>query len=126
MKDVTAQWVYPHITALAYLRYHETVFKQGAPIKELWISPIDFEIQDIKPTNEPPHADIINLVEEMLKLRQRLGSFGGYTISTLLSMLAFTDLQQRYPPVFEKEISKSMEKGFDFVEFNYFNDEVPY
>lgn len=26
IKDYVAQWVYPHLTGLAYLRYHKTVF----------------------------------------------------------------------------------------------------
>ena len=26
IKEYIAQWVYPHLTALAYLRYHKTVF----------------------------------------------------------------------------------------------------
>lgn len=26
IKGYVAQWVYPHLTALAYLRYHKTVF----------------------------------------------------------------------------------------------------
>jgi squalene cyclase len=36
-KDMVAQWVYPHLTALTYLRHHQTVFRQGADIRELWI-----------------------------------------------------------------------------------------
>jgi squalene cyclase len=26
IKDYIAQWVYPHLTGLAYLRYHKTIF----------------------------------------------------------------------------------------------------
>ena len=35
--------------------------------------------------------DVFNLINEMFKLRQKRGSFGGYTISTLLTLLAFKD-----------------------------------
>lgn len=39
IKDITAQWVYPHVTPLAYLRYHRTVFKHGASVFELYTNP---------------------------------------------------------------------------------------
>jgi hypothetical protein len=73
-----------------------------------------------------PEADVLNLVNEMLALRQKRGSFGGYTISTLLSMLALKDFQERFPNIHAHTVQESIEKGFEFVEFNYFNDRVPY
>jgi squalene-hopene/tetraprenyl-beta-curcumene cyclase len=39
VKDVVAQWVYPHLTALTYLRHFQTVYSYGANIDELWLSP---------------------------------------------------------------------------------------
>jgi len=47
-------------------------------------------------------------VEEILSLRQRKGSFGGYTISTLLSMLALKDFQKRWPHIKSEEISSAI------------------
>ena len=44
----------------------------------------------------------------MLGLRQRLGSFGGYTISTLLSMLALRDFQDRYPHLMVETLSSAI------------------
>jgi hypothetical protein len=32
--DYVAQWVYPHLTGLAYLRYHKTIF----PVSKVCIS----------------------------------------------------------------------------------------
>jgi len=69
MKDITAQWVYPHLTALAYLRYHKTVFNHGADIFELWVNPPASIENDPVEVTEVPHDDILNLVQEMLKLR---------------------------------------------------------
>ena len=69
MKDITAQWVYPHLTALAYLRYHKTVFNHGADIFELWVNPPASIENDPVEVTEVPHYDILNLVQEMLKLR---------------------------------------------------------
>lgn len=91
VKDKVAQWVYPHLTALAYLRHHQTVFKQGADIRELYLHEVPYVAVDEAVTGTEPHVDVVNLVQEMLNLRQRMGSFGGYTISTLLSMLALRD-----------------------------------
>ncbi len=55
-----------------------------------------------------PDSDVLNLVNEMLGLRQKRGSFGGYTISTLLSMLAFKDFQTRFPRVHPEAIKESI------------------
>ena len=125
-KDMVAQWVYPHLTALSYLRHHQTVFRQGADLRELWvIEPPYIAIEEVQTTTEP-HADVLNLVHEMMNLRQKMGSFGGYTISTLLSMLALQDFQDRWPHLMVEECKNSISEGIQFVEFNYFNDRVPY
>ena len=42
IKDIIAQWVYPHLLPLAYLRYHQTVFDVGEDIKELWLTEPDY------------------------------------------------------------------------------------
>lgn len=126
IKNIVAQWVYPHLTALSYLRYHQTVFKVGADIRELYLEePPYIAIEEIESGKEP-HPDVMNLVHEMLKLRQKMGSFGGYTISTLLSLLALRDFQDRWPHHMSEELKNATLKAFDFVEFNYFNDRVPY
>ena len=39
MKDVVAQWVYPHLTALSYMRHFSVVYELGADITELWLRP---------------------------------------------------------------------------------------
>lgn len=49
-----------------------------------------------------------------------MGSFGGYTVSTLLSMLALHDYSGRTNK-YNNEINDALRMGFDFVEFNYFN-----
>ena len=91
VKDIVAQWVYPHLTALTYLRHYNVVFHQGADIEELFNQKPNsfFKIPNLSFLE--PESDVLNLVNEMLALRQKRGSFGGYTISTLLSMLALKD-----------------------------------
>ena len=69
VKDVVAQWVYPHLTALTYMRHYHVVFKQGADILELWRNPPKkIRIHEIR-TFSHPHADVENLVNEMLLLK---------------------------------------------------------
>lgn len=50
-----------------------------------------------------------------------MGSFGGYTVSTLLSMMALNDYSTRTNK-YSSEITLAVKEGFEFVEFNYFND----
>lgn len=68
----------------------------------------------------------MNVINEMLALRQKMGSFGGYTISTLLSLLALRDFHYRFPHIKAQELKQIEKKGIEYVEFNYFNDKVPY
>ena len=42
IKDIVAQWVYPHLLPLAYLRYHQTVYDVGEDILELWVNEPDY------------------------------------------------------------------------------------
>lgn len=100
VKDVVAQWVYPHLTALTYLKHYSVVYSQGADIRELFKTPPKpslFKVPNLSFLE--PQSDVMNLVNEMLALRQKRGSFGGYTISTLLTMLALRDFQSRFPHV---------------------------
>ena len=126
VKDVVAQWVYPHLTALTYLRHYNVVYKQGADIRELFKTPPKSSFKLPNLSFLEPEADVLNLVNEMLALRQKRGSFGGYTISTLLSMLALRDFEQRFPNVQAETVKQSIQQGFEYVESNYFNDRVPY
>ena len=52
IKDYVAQWVYPHITALAYFRYHSSIFDVSKVcLKELRTSRSDY-CSDHKPSNQ--------------------------------------------------------------------------
>lgn len=62
----------------------------------------------------------------MLKLKRPKGSFGAYTVSTLLTMLALTDFTKKWPTHYRNEILKGLEDGFNFCEYNYFNSLTPY
>lgn len=111
------------MTALAYLQHVQKVYHVGADISELYLKG--------KPTFPPLNRHVKvnralkNLVQEILRLRQPLGSFGGYTVSTLLSMMALDDFRSR-SNLYAGEISQAISKGLEFCEFNYFNPRVPY
>ena len=104
IKGYVAQWVYPHLIALAYLRYHKTVFPVSRVcLQELRISRSD---QCEEYYNQNPglkgfpqtekDASIDHIMEEMIKINGPRGSFGAYTISTLLILLSFKDYSLRY------------------------------
>lgn len=105
VKDYVAQWVYPHIIPLAYLRYHKTVFPVSKVcLSELMISRghppcLSSNQQDLlknfnKLNNSAPlkrDPDVDNILEEAIGLYGRRGAFGAYTISTVLTLLCFKD-----------------------------------
>lgn len=111
------------MTALAYLQSQRKVYRVAVDIPELYKGKVP-KIKD-NPKKGRPTFLINNLVKEMLNLRQPMGSFGGYTISTLLSLLALNDYNGRSTK-YDTEIQDSMIKGFEFVEFNYFNARQAY
>ena len=41
-------------------------------------------------------------------------------------MITLDDYNKRFPNLINKEINDCIEKGFNFIEFNYFNYLVPY
>jgi hypothetical protein len=69
-----------------------------------------------------------NLMEEMISLKGRRGSYGAYTISTLLVLLSFKDYSLRYEEHsdFKAYYQNNVEKSLEFVEELYFNRRVPY
>ena len=69
VKDVVAQWVYPHLTALTYMRHYRVVYEQGEDISELWLNPPkEIKMHEV-PLLSAPSWDVENLVNEILKLR---------------------------------------------------------
>ena len=98
--------------SLAYLQHVKKVIPVGANILELYAQ----EIPKFKNNkfHGSPGRSLKNLVSEMLSIRQPLGSFGGYTISTLLSMLALDDFRTR-SDLFADDIAEAMVRGLEFV-----------
>ena len=100
IKDYVGQWVYPHLTALAYLRHQRKVFKihdSSNFLNELWLNPLKEILISEREKSHEPDPDIVIVVQEMLKLIRPLGSFGCYTVSTVLSMISLRDFHEKWP-----------------------------
>jgi len=48
MKNIVSQWVYPHLTALAYMRYNELVINVGADLQEIYSKGSCIHIEQMK------------------------------------------------------------------------------
>ena len=137
--DYVAQWVYPHMVPLAYLRYHKTVFPvSNVCLSELQVSrsTICEEImreeknKRLNHTNIPPKEAeyaVNNLLEEVIKLRGNKGLYGAYTISSLLTLLCLKDYSMRYTHSDITDFYNDTHfETLDFIEKLYFNRRVPY
>lgn len=104
MKDYIAQWVYPHLLGLAYLRYHKTIF----PVSRVCLSELRTSRSTFCEDEAVKHPgvtgfrkleadlDVDNILHEAILLKGRRGAIGAYTISTLLVFLSFKDYSLRY------------------------------
>jgi squalene-hopene/tetraprenyl-beta-curcumene cyclase len=125
--DDFAQWIGPHMVAIAYLR--EKRFRRFIGpeflLPELWCdraqeARIRRQI-DARDRLLPDEADQ-KLIRFMLDRQQPKGSFGGYTLSTMLSTIVFDDFaRNRGDP--DQKLSIALERAFDFVEHLFFESE---
>lgn len=138
-----AQWVYPHLIGLAYLRYQKTIFPVSSVcISELMTSrghpPCLSNNQSALLNNFnrlngsallPRDPDVDNMLEEAIKLHGRRGAFGAYTISTLLILMSFKDYYLKYNDTNNEYVTfylKNVDKSLVYIEDMYFNRRVPY
>ena len=118
--NFVGQWVYPHLVAMAYLRYYK-VSKDMGPryaVQELYPSGSRFKVYNV-PKPAEPEADILNVLKLQLGIQQHNGGFGAYTVCSLLSMAAQKDFTESYPNHFTQEIKVAGKKAFDFLEYTY-------
>jgi len=112
-----SQWVIPHLMAIAYLR-HNRVAKNLGPlfqVEELWTAGAPaIRIQPRKPRL---FLDL-PLVKKILGEQQPMGSWGGYTVSTLLSVMALEHFRQA-DFIDPKVIETTMAKGIHFIDRLY-------
>lgn len=113
-----SQWVIPHLFAIAYMRknrlsknfgpQYDLSELRGEPLKKEILSPL-----------EPKVATDGFVVKKMLETQQPRGTWGGYTVATLFSLVALTHFDQHHDK-FAKEIKTAKAKAIRFLEVLYF------
>jgi len=118
--NFVGQWVYPHLVAMAYLRYYKVSTDMGPKyaVQELYPSGSRFKVYNV-PKPAEPEADILNVLKLQLAIQQHNGGFGAYTVCSLLTMAAQKDFAAAYPTLFTQEIKTASKKAFDFLEYTY-------
>jgi squalene-hopene/tetraprenyl-beta-curcumene cyclase len=124
-QDDFAQWVGPHLLPIAYLRAVRPTRDLGPDFRldELWVDPEALAAQRRlveRSGRETPGGGERRLIRFILGRQQPRGSFGAYTVSTLLSAVAFDDFA-RFHPEMKPRLDEASAKGFGFVEWMYFD-----
>jgi squalene-hopene/tetraprenyl-beta-curcumene cyclase len=112
-----SQWVIPHLMPMAYLR-HNHVLRDLGPnfqLQELWVGkppPLTAK------TKAPRLILDLPLIKKILGEQQPHGSWGGYTVSTLMTVMA---LRHFRPAEFldPKVIDEASARGIAFVDRLY-------
>lgn len=110
-----AQWVTPHLLPLAYLRSRRSFRNLGESLEELYLT---------APENNStvsPSIHAFSLIEKLKTTQQPHGSWGAYTVSTLLTLMALEEHLQ-YSPDEWRALKPKIEKGFEFIESLYFEN----
>lgn len=126
VKEHVSQWVFAHLPPMAYIIRYAPIIKLGPlfnvseliPAGEARPAAADAECQS-QPQGAKEVLDEATaiLMKEMFALQQPRGSFGTYTLSTMLSMIAMQDFAARFGG--SPEIPGRIERGFQFVDELY-------
>lgn len=122
IKNHVSQWVYPHLTAMAWLIHFKPSHDNGPlfHLNELHVpSPamlMDDQKSPVISGDTAPTSDELNLIHEIFKMQQPRGSFGTYTLSTMLSVLALQDVLTRFAGTYTTEINDRIAAGIRFLE----------
>lgn len=121
VQNWVAQWVYPHILPIAYLRNfnYQKFMGKNFDLQEL-NGPNFSPIQDH--TNEKKAYDwsVKNLIEKIHLMRRPQGTYGAYSVSTLFTLIVLKDYQQLDQSIDENLFKQSI----DFIEELYLNSET--
>ncbi len=113
-----SQWVTPHMAPIAYLKKFR-ISKDIGPrfrLDELWTGNV--------PSNKVPvpgrhFKDLETIFTFILKTQQPEGSWGGYTMSSLLTIMVLEDIKSHFPR-FGPGLDPMIEKSFGYIEELYF------
>ena len=117
-----SQWVIPHLMAIAYLRKHRITKCLGEryELPELCLKPPHSSRPRAKKKLPRLTTGDHVLAQKLLSNQQPAGSWGGYTLSTLLSMMAL-DHYREHVPSKQPVAARAIQAGFAFVEPLYFD-----
>lgn len=118
-----SQWVIPHLLPIAYLRHNRVsrkicgTFGPEFDLDELYTGvpwkPVPRQI-------EPSAWHNAYIVRKLLEQQRSQGSWGGYTVSSLLSIAALDHFCRLHPGRFPA-VPAAIQRGVGFVEALYFN-----
>lgn len=118
-RDV-GQWIYPHLLSFAYLRKLEVSKDLG---NKYSVSELHVQQRFVNNKNYEPYwgSGANYLIDKMIKIQKKCGSFGGYASSTMFSLAAINHHSQFDDKV---EFGPLIKKGFQFIEDRYTSDYV--
>jgi squalene-hopene/tetraprenyl-beta-curcumene cyclase len=118
-----SQWVIPHLMPMAYLRRNRVSRNiRGScgaefDLNELYASA---PWKPTRPEAEPSVCYDGFIVGKILQQQRKLGSWGGYTMSTLLCIAALDHFYRRHPGRFPA-LPRAIKRGLEFVDELYFD-----
>jgi squalene-hopene/tetraprenyl-beta-curcumene cyclase len=122
-----AQWIIPHLKPLAYMKSHRLVKKLGPEfnLQELSIKPAKPIATGAGSHLERFKGDSQYLIEEVIaKSQLPRGSWGGYSLATLFSIIAIDDYlisaNDKISEELKTQLKSQVEHGHEFVETLYF------
>ncbi len=112
-----SQWVIPHMFAIAYMR-HNRLSKKFGP---------EYDLAELRRGKEEPLLEsktpneLIDgmVIKKMLDNQQPMGTWGGYTVATLFSVISMTNFTSHHGK-YKKEIEKSITKAVQCLNTLYF------
>jgi squalene-hopene/tetraprenyl-beta-curcumene cyclase len=125
VKSWVAQWVYPHVLPIAYLRYFSLNKNLGDRFNLSELNLEEVSISNNESSKyDSPCFEILNIIKKLADMRRPLASYGAYTVSTLFSMMALKHFAQTFPNHIELEkLHAELNQSFDFVDDIYFNSD---
>ena len=122
------QWVRPHIVPIAYLRSMHVSRDLGPrfSISELNLNPVNSSEITTARNESVPNVKQRWVMNQIIKSQTALGSWGGYTVATLLSLAALSDYQARSgDPAEQPSILNAAARGLRFVDRLYLDTANP-
>jgi len=93
VQKFVSQWVYPHLLAMAYFKAFNVKRNINVSIDELYanqnVNILETEYhQNIDQETPPSH--MLDIIKRMFEIQQPRGSFGAYTVSSLMCSMALS------------------------------------